>query len=131
MKRHSIARFRNFILISSILTTTYIVLFYERGHVQLIIRDGFTMQRQVPFASSPKVNKRPVRERLHLTEKECRTSFPDLFREIEYAETVGQFDLEKATGDYQGLVQGRIKDNQVRRSQVSTNSTASHSKSIN
>lgn len=50
---------------------------------------------------------------LSLTEEQCRATFPGLTKEIDGAVARGQFKVEKEPDDYQGLVQGRIKDGKV------------------
>ncbi|KAF2243396.1 hypothetical protein BU26DRAFT_437108 [Trematosphaeria pertusa] len=54
-----------------------------------------------------------MRDHLYLEEEQCRTTFPTLFREVDDAVARGNFVFEKSNPDYQGLVQGRIKDGKL------------------
>ena len=54
------------------------------------------------------------RENLGMTEQECRTTFPGLLKEVDESIRRGPFQLERASDDYMGLIQGRIADGKVR-----------------
>ncbi|KAG4444387.1 hypothetical protein IFR05_000152 [Cadophora sp. M221] len=67
----------------------------------------------VPSLFSLLVTKYPSKEKLEnrsLNEEQCRATFPGLAKEIDDAVARGPFKLDRAPQDYQGLVQGRIKD---------------------
>ncbi|KAK7187134.1 hypothetical protein DPSP01_004043 [Paraphaeosphaeria sporulosa] len=113
MKHYPKPGFRYLLIVSLILGIWFIVLFHEHEYVPLIIRDGFATQRRLPFEDPNKGGGQPVTERLDLSETECRASFPELFKEIKYAANSGKVMLTKDDGDYQGLVQGWIKDNRL------------------
>lgn len=71
----------------------------------------------VPSLLSLLVTKYPSRENLEnrsLNDEQCSATFPGLTKEIDDAVARGPFKLDKAPQDYQGLVQGRIKDGHVR-----------------
>lgn len=121
MTRYPTPIFRNTFFISLILMLAFIVLFYEHINVPFIIRDGITAQHQVPFVSPKKGDERTVTDRLDLSEDECIARFPELSRDIDYAVKNGKLVLERDEGDYKGLVQGRIINNQVRCPQIVVN----------
>jgi hypothetical protein len=52
-------------------------------------------------------------ENLSLTERQCRTTFPGLMKEIDDAVARGLFILKKELDDCTGIVQLRIKDGKV------------------
>lgn len=51
---------------------------------------------------------------LNLEEEECREAFPSLFFDIDASVARGKFRFPKTVSDYKGLVQGRIKNGNVR-----------------
>ncbi len=68
------------------------------------------------FVHSPR--QQPTKETLKslfLTEEQCASTFPELFKEIDRAVGLGPFELRKGPDDYSGAVQGRIKNGKVTR----------------
>ncbi|KAJ4289679.1 hypothetical protein N0V90_011008 [Kalmusia sp. IMI 367209] len=113
MKRFSISALRSLFLSSLVLTLCVFVLFYEDVNVPLRIHDNLAAPRQLPLASFNTGSARPMTERLDLQEKQCRATFPKLFADFDSVIGRSKFVLEKDSGDYKGLVQGRIKDNKL------------------
>ena len=69
-----------------------------------------------PSLSYLSVTRQPSKEtfkKLSLTENQCRATFPGLMKEIDEAVARGPLKLVKEPDDYQGLVQGKIKDGKV------------------
>lgn len=54
-----------------------------------------------------------TKNNLSLNEKQCRATFPGLMQEIDQSVARGPFDLKKLPDNYQGIVEGRIKDGKV------------------
>jgi hypothetical protein len=52
-------------------------------------------------------------EQLNLAEEECAVHFPGWIRDVNDRISRGAFVFEKSNPDYQGMVQGRIKDGKV------------------
>lgn len=119
MKRHSRPGFRVPFLSIFVLMLIFIAIIHEHdnGQIAWSIGDSVRAQRPQPFASSLKGSEQYATERLDLSERMCRAKFPDLFQDIHYAAKNAKFTLKKDAGNYKGLVQGRIQDNQVCRPQ--------------
>ncbi|RDL31112.1 Uncharacterized protein BP5553_09901 [Venustampulla echinocandica] len=54
-----------------------------------------------------------TKNNLSLSELQCRATFPGLMQEIDQSVARGPFDLKKLADDYQGIVEGRIKDGKL------------------
>lgn len=116
MKRSSTLYLRNVLLVFSALTLCFVFVFYEDAGIPLVVRDRIRASPQKFLVGNPAHNEKMGFDRLDLSEGECRETFPDLFADIEYAVKGRKTVLGKDNGNYKGLVQGRIKNNQVRRS---------------
>ncbi|KAF2660233.1 hypothetical protein K491DRAFT_712006 [Lophiostoma macrostomum CBS 122681] len=72
---------------------------------------------KVPFAKPSKLADaappQDVLKRLDLSEEQCRTTFPDLLQDVDRMVARGKFVFGKSDSRYKGLVQGRIKDNNL------------------
>jgi hypothetical protein len=74
---------------------------------------GSLKQRSIfGFFSTSYLSKKTL-EKLSLTERQCRTTFPGLMKEIDDGVARGPFILKKEPDDYTGMVQLRVKDGKL------------------
>jgi len=112
VRRLLFGSFRIILAIALFSTTVLFCLFYFTPH-----DSGEQIGDSVDYVKAVwKDRNRPDKEvfkSLILTEKQCLNTFPDLFGEIDRAVGLGPFKLKKKPDDYNGVVQGRIKDGKV------------------
>jgi hypothetical protein len=102
------------IILSCVIFTLFSLTYIRRDQVALHGVHNRALSTQ--HALLPPANTSPSNslQRLDLDEEQCRSTFPPQFREIDSAVARGPFAFEKSDPDYQGLVQARITNNNVR-----------------
>ncbi|KAF2119111.1 glycosyl transferase family 90-domain-containing protein [Lophiotrema nucula] len=117
LRKSRLSLFRSAILSFAVITLCAVAFLFREREGQFGFRDG-TVQVEIPFPSGERgslngplfENHGNSFERLDLDEKECRANFPSLARDVGDSVARGKFVFEKNSLDYQGLVQGRIKN---------------------
>ncbi|KAF2257799.1 hypothetical protein CC78DRAFT_527265 [Lojkania enalia] len=111
--------FRTAILSFTVIALCTVAVLFQERDGRFGIRDVRGLVFQVPFSrSGPGISQLALEEkgsfdRLDLGEEQCREIFPGLTKDLDDAVQRGTFVFEKSNPDYQGLVQGRIKDGKL------------------
>lgn len=116
VKRFSASTFRTLVLAFFLVALLGVVLVSRDGQLPQGVRGrlvGGAGQVSLSGLEGGGRKERVGMERLDLKEQECRRAYPALFKGIDDAVSRGSFRFSMSSGEYQGLVQGRIKDNQV------------------
>lgn len=96
--------------ISTLAIMVLYTIYHQRywGIVQFTKTDPFD-----PVGTLPALASQRHSNSLNLNEHECSNVFPRLTKYIQDSIQRGPFKLNRSDDDYQGLVQGRIKDGKV------------------